>query len=85
MYHKLLHTEREGCRIKQNLPLFGQKAQYLLHHDHKVLRQEFVSLLTKGTGGGILRVVLSDSLNFNHTGWFRESNTSQTEQKNWTI
>lgn len=47
MYHKLLHAEREGSRIKQDLPLFGQKPQYLLHHHHKVLRQELVSLLSR--------------------------------------
>lgn len=52
MYHELLHAEREGCRIKQNLPLLGQKAQDLLHHDHKVLRQELVSLLNRRGGGG---------------------------------
>lgn len=44
MYHKLLHAERKGSRVKQDLPLFGQEAQHLLHHGHKVLRQEFVSL-----------------------------------------
>lgn len=44
MYHELLHAEGEGGRIKQDLPLLGQEAQDLLHHDHEVLRQEFVSL-----------------------------------------
>ena len=58
VYHKLLHAERKGCRIKQDLPLFGQEAQHFLHHKHKVLRQEFVSLLSRGTGGkGTLRAV----------------------------
>lgn len=46
--HKLLHTEGESCRVKQNLPLFAEEAQYLFHHDHKVLRQEFVSLRDRG-------------------------------------
>lgn len=43
-YHKLLHTKGESRRVKQNLSLFGEEAQYLFHHDHKILRQEFVSL-----------------------------------------
>lgn len=46
--HKLLHTEGESCGVKQNLPLFAEEAQYLFHHDHKVLRQEFVSLHDRG-------------------------------------
>lgn len=51
MYHKLLHTEGEGGRIEQNLPLFGQEAQNLFHHPHKVLRQQFVSLESEKTAG----------------------------------
>lgn len=43
-HHKLLHTQGESSGVKQNLPLFGEEAQYLFHHDHKVLRQEFVCL-----------------------------------------
>lgn len=36
-YHELLHTQWEGGRVQQNLPLFGQIAQKLLHHLYKVL------------------------------------------------
>lgn len=60
LYHKLLHTEREGGRIKQNLSLFGQETQQLFHHDNKVLRQQFVSLITIGEGRKCL--VLTDSV-----------------------
>lgn len=51
VYHELLNADWEGCRIEQDLPLFGQEAQHFLHHNHKVLRQEFVSLLSKETQG----------------------------------
>ena len=65
MYHKLLHAEGEGCRVKQDLPLFGQEAQHFLHHNHKVLREEFVSLLSRGTRErGKFRAVCSSCLIF---------------------
>lgn len=43
-HHELLHTQGESSGVKQNLPLLGEEAQYLFHHDHKVLRQKFVRL-----------------------------------------
>ncbi len=46
-YHELLHTHWEGGRVQQNLPLFGQIAQKLLHHLYKVLGQELICLLGK--------------------------------------
>ena len=42
--HELLNAEGEGGRVEQDLPLFGQEAQHLLHHHHEVLRQQLVSL-----------------------------------------
>ena len=42
--HELLNAEGEGGRVEQDLPLFGQEAQHLLHHRHEVLRQQLVSL-----------------------------------------
>lgn len=74
IYHKLLHAEREGSRIKQDLPLFGQKAQYLLHHHHKVLRQEFVSLSSRGRRGRDTLRAASIKLNsLNPTMWVQQN------------
>lgn len=57
IYHKLLNADRKGCRIKQDLPPFGQEAQHFLHHNHKVLRQELVSLRSRETEKSTLRAV----------------------------
>lgn len=43
-HHEFLHTDGEGCRVEQDLPVLGQEANDIFDEHHKILRQQLVSL-----------------------------------------
>lgn len=43
-HHELLHTDGEGGRVEQDLPVLGQEADDVLDEHHKVLRQKLICL-----------------------------------------